>query len=149
MGRPSDSKSEITEFKMAFSGDWKKVSVTGAEDFLMAFDPKPENVEKLKKSAMANMVTHMKDNGSSITFSRTLTLDGASKSTSENTIVFGQESDYTGPLGNTMKVNATRNGDTITASASGVEIKLELVGGKAVETFSGKGKTWTRTSEKC
>ena len=60
----------------------------------------------------------------------------ASKSTSENTITFGQESDYTGPLGNTMKVVAQRNGDVITANAMGVDIKLELVGGKAVETFT-------------
>jgi len=73
----------------------------------------------------------------------------ASKSTSENTITFGQESDYTGPLGNTMKVVAQRNGDVITANAMGVDIKLELVGGKAVETFTAKGKVWTRTSEKC
>ena len=61
---------------MAFSGDWKKVSASGAEEFFMAHDPKPENVEKLKKSASADMITHIKDNGSSITFSRTLTLDG-------------------------------------------------------------------------
>ena len=54
----------------------------------------------------------------------------ASKSTGENTITFGQESDYTGPLGNTMKVVAQRNGDVITATAMGVDIKLELVGGK-------------------
>ena len=32
---------------MAFSGDWKKVSASGAEEFFMAHDPKPENVEKL------------------------------------------------------------------------------------------------------
>ena len=73
----------------------------------------------------------------------------ASKSTGENTIVFGQESDYTGPLGNTMKVVATRNGDVITASAMGVDIKLEIVGGNAVESFTAKGKVWTRTSQKC
>ena len=73
----------------------------------------------------------------------------ASKSTSENTITFGQESDYTGPLGNTMKVVAQRNGDVITANPMDVDIKLELVGGKAVETFTAKGKVWTRTSEKC
>ena len=73
----------------------------------------------------------------------------ASKSTSENTITFGQESDYTGPLGNTMKVVAQRNGDVITANAMGIYIKLELVGGKVVETFTAKGKVWTRTSEKC
>ena len=61
---------------MAFSGDWKKVSTTGAEEFFAAHEVKPENAEKLKKSALAEMITHMKDNGSSLTFSRTLTLDG-------------------------------------------------------------------------
>ena len=73
----------------------------------------------------------------------------ASKSTAENTIVFGQESDYTGPLGNTMKVVAQRNGDVITATAMGVDIKLEIVDGNAVESFTAKGKVWTRTSQKC
>ena len=63
-------------FSVAFSGDWKKISTTGAEEFFAAHEVKPENVEKLKKSALAEMVTHMKDNGSSLTFSRTLTLDG-------------------------------------------------------------------------
>merc|ERR1711970_476166 len=135
--------------KMAFSGDWKKVSATGSEDFFMAHNPKLENLEKLKKSAGAEMVTHMKDNGTSLTFSRTLTLDGDSKSTPENTITFGQESDYTGPLGNTMKVTAKRDGDVITASAMGVEMKVEICGGQLVETFTGKCKTMTRTSAKC
>ena len=63
-------------YSVAFSGDWKKVSTTGAEEFFAAHEVKPENVEKLKKSALAEMITHMKDNGSSLTFSRTLTLDG-------------------------------------------------------------------------
>ena len=48
-----------------------------------------------------------------------------------------------------MKVVAQRNGDVITANAMGIYIKLELVGGKVVETFTAKGKVWTRTSEKC
>ena len=67
---------EFNPNSVAFSGDWKKVSTTGAEEFFAAHEVKPENVEKLKKSALAEMITHMKDNGSSLTFSRTLTLDG-------------------------------------------------------------------------
>ena len=64
--------------KNVFNGniEIKKISTTGAEEFFAAHEVKPENVEKLKKSALAEMVTHMKDNGSSLTFSRTLTLDG-------------------------------------------------------------------------
>ena len=48
-----------------------------------------------------------------------------------------------------MKVVAQRNGDVITATAMGVDIKLEIVDGNAVESFTAKGKVWTRTSQKC
>ena len=59
---------------MAFTGAWKRTSTDGAEAFFAAFEPKPENAEKLRKAALAEMVTNITDNGTNITLSRTLTL---------------------------------------------------------------------------
>ena len=67
---------------------------------------------------------------------------------SDNLITFGQESDLTGPLGNTFKVNITRSGDKLTCSVKDVEITMEIAGGKFVETYTGKGNTYVRTSSK-
>lgn len=61
---------------MAFSGTWKKESVTGAEAFFMAYDPKPENKEKLAKAAAADMFTEMTDNGATLKIVRRLEAGG-------------------------------------------------------------------------
>ena len=71
----------------------------------------------------------------------------------------------TGPLGNTFKVDSfiktlkkyiqvtfNRSGDKCTASLANekgdVSITMEIVGGKFVETYTGKGNTFVRTSSK-
>ena len=61
---------------MAFSGTWKKESVTGAEAFFLAYNPKPENKAKLEKAAAADMFTDLTDNGSSLKMVRRLEAGG-------------------------------------------------------------------------
>merc|ERR1711931_182234 len=136
----------LTELKMSFSGAWKKSASEGGEAFFTAFDPKPEVAEKMRKAALAEMVTTIVDDGASITMSRVLSLDGNSKNLPENKLVFGQECELTGPMGRTFKCTPTRAGDVITMAAAGVDIKFEISGGNFVGTYSGKGNTFTRTS---
>ena len=57
---------------MAFTGTWKKESVTGSDVFFAAYDPKPENKAKLEKAAAADMFTELTDNGSSLKMVRRL-----------------------------------------------------------------------------
>ena len=102
---------------MAFTGTWKKESVTGAEAFFAAYDPKPENKAKLERlqqlicSPSWPITAHHSKwfavwrlAGKIVTLGLVSTQFSDAKTITENLITFGQESDLTGPLGNTFKV---------------------------------------------
>lgn len=62
---------------MAFSGTWKKESVTGAEAFFTAYDQgNAENKAKLAKASAADMFTEMTDNGTTLKIVRRLEAGG-------------------------------------------------------------------------
>lgn len=125
-------------------GVFKRISSEGGEEFLKMFT---QDAEKVQKALGAELTTEVTDNGDTVVIKRTWTAGGQSKS-QENTIKCGQESELTGPLGTTYKAVVKRDGNKLTTNANGVDVVMELADGKLTETYSAKGKTFVRVSQK-
>merc|ERR1712037_249926 len=107
-----------------FAGSWKRTKTEGGEAFFKALNA-PE--DKLKRAASADLVSEVKSDGKNIELTRTYTLAGESKSS-------------------TQKVTVEADGEAVVCKTTdgSMSIRFEVVNDELVETFSAKGNTFKR-----
>merc|ERR1711953_567857 len=107
--------------EMALAGKWNKARNENGEAFLTAL-----GVDKaaLERAANAACVTEITDSGDKVVIVRNWN-NGEKVDT--NTISIGQESELTGPRGNSFKATVTRDGGKL-------KMSLEVVNGELVES---------------